>query len=271
MLRALFAVPFVALLAAQPVFADARMSVLVDVLKLAEATEILSGEGRDYAQELNEEMLEGQGGAGWQMQVDRIYDPLRMAEVVRVELEAEVQGEAIEEVIAFFASDLGTRIVGLENAARIAIQDADVEEAARARYAELSGGEDARLGLVTQYIDAGDMIDRNVTSAMNANLQFLRGLADGDAIEMSEEEMLSDVSGNIEETTADTTAWLYGYLLLAYHPLEDAELARYIAFAQTEAGQALNRALFDGFGAAYEDISYALGRAVALNMTGQDL
>jgi hypothetical protein len=60
-------------------------------------------------------------------------------------------------------------------------------------------------------------------------------------------------------------------MLMAYSPLEDAELETYITFAMTPAGQALNRALFTGFGKAYEDISYALGRAVALNMTAQDL
>ena len=54
-------------------------------------------------------------------------------------------------------------------------------------------------------------------------------------------------------------------------PLSDEEMAAYIAFARTEAGQALNRALFDGFGAAYEDISYALGRTVAHNMLAEEL
>ena len=44
----------------------------------------------------------------------------------------------------------------------------------------------------------------------------------------------------IAEITEDTTAWLYGYMLLAYSPLSDDELATYVAFAQTEAGQSLN-------------------------------
>jgi len=34
---------------------------------------------------------------------------------------------------------------------------------------------------------------------------------------------------------------------------------------------ALNRALFDGYGAAYAEISYALGRAIALNMVAEEL
>ncbi len=122
-----------------------------------------------------------------------------------------------------------------------------------------------------RYITTGDMLNRNVTSALNSNVQFLRGLAEGGAIEMSEDDILADVSGDLDATREDTASWLFGFLLLAYHPLDDTELEAYIAFSQSDAGQALNRALFNGFGAAYDDISYALGRAVALNMTTQEL
>jgi hypothetical protein len=235
--------PLLFVLSAVQAAADARMSVLIDVLRLPEAAQILAAEGLGYADTLNTEMLNGQGGAGWQVQVAAIYD----------------------------ASGLGAKIIGLENSARQAIQDPDVEEAARARYLALDGTDDARLARIERYIETGDMLNRNVASALNSNVQFLRGLADGDAIEMSEEDILADVSGDLEATQDDTKSWLFGFLLLAYHPLTDAELDSYITFSQTAAAQALNRALFDGFGTSYDGISYALGRAVALNMTAQEL
>lgn len=263
--------PIALFLAVGAAYADARLSVLVDVLKLPEAARILSDEGLDHAQELNEEMLGGEGGPGWQLQVERIYEPALMVELVRADLAEMLSPDEVEEITAFYASDLGARIIALENEAREAIQTPEVEEAARARYDSLRDTGDARLALITRIIDSGDMVTRNVTSAMNSNYQFLRGLVEGDAIEMSEDEILNDVSGDVEENTADTAAWLNGYLLLAYHPLSDAELETYIGFSESDAGRALNRALFSGFGKAYEDISYALGRAVALNMTSQDL
>lgn len=259
------------LFASSAAFADARMSVLVNVLELSEAAVILSEEGKGQAQDINLEMLDGQGGAGWAQQVSQIYSPARMVELVRAELEKELSGNALEQVITFFASSRGREIIALENAARRAIQDSDVEDAARARFAEVEGSDDARLGLIRKYIESGDMISRNVTSALNSNYQFLRGLAEGGAIEMTQEEMLEDAAGDIESSTRDTTQWLFGFLLLAYHPLSDDDLQAYIAFSETPAGQALNRALFEGFGKSYEDISYALGRAVALNMTAQEL
>ena len=273
-MRALLIWPLLMLLAG-PVFADARMTVLVDVLQLPEAAQVLRDEGLSQASELDADMLDGRGGVGWQMQVDAIYGTTLMVEAVRRALEDELQGPELEAeleaTIAFFVSDLGTKIVVLENSARAAIVNPDVEEAARARYAALDETDDARLALIRRFVESGDMINRNVTSAMNSNYQFLRGLVDGDAIEMGDDEILQDVAGDIDEITDDTVSWLYGYMLLAYHPLNDDELQRYLDFSETSAGQALNRALFDGFGRAYEDISYALGRAVALNMTAQEL
>ena len=70
---------------------------------------------------------------------------------------------------------------------------------------------------------------------------------------------------------SDTVDWLMGYLMLSYQPLDDVETARLVEFVKTSAGRALNAAIFDGFGTMYSDISYALGRAVALNMVGSDL
>ncbi|MFT6088573.1 MAG: hypothetical protein ACJARC_000242 [Sulfitobacter sp.] len=270
MMRLLFVTPLLWLLAA-PLWADARAQVMMDVLKIQEVAVILQTEGLDYAQTLNEEMLNGQGGPGWQLQVDAIYSPQRMTETLRGFLEAELQDDMREQTIDFFASGVGAQVITLENAARAAISDQDIENAARTKFAALEGSDDPRLARIAALIDSGDMIDRNVTAAMNSNYQFMRGLADGGAVDMTEQEMLAEVGEQQDEITEDTTGWLFGYLLLAYSPLDDAALDDYITFAQTKAGIALNRALFDGYGAAYAEISYALGRAVALNMVAEEL
>ena len=180
-------------------------------------------------------------------------------------------GQEREDVNSFFARGTGAQIIALENEARAAITDPEIEEAARARLSDLDGTADARLAQITALIDSGDMVERNVAAAMNSNFQFMRGMSDGDALQMTEAEMLADVTQQHDAVTEDTRSWLYSYLALAYSPLEDDALERYIAFSKTDAGRSLNRALFDGFGAAYEDVSYALGRAVALNMVAEEL
>lgn len=258
-------------LLALPVWADARTTVLVDVLRLGELAEILQREGLENAEQLDSDMLGGQGGPGWELQVRAIYSPERIVETVRTALEVALVGQEREDVISFFAQGTGAQIIALENEARAAITDPEIEDAARARLSDLDGTADARLAQITALIDSGDMVERNVAAAMNSNFQFMRGMSDGNALQMTEAEMLADVTQQHDAVSEDTRSWLYSYLALAYSPLEDDALERYIAFSKTDAGRSLNRALFDGFGAAYEDVSYALGRAVALNMVAEEL
>lgn len=271
MRRGLLVWPLLLTLWAGTAAAQAQMTVLVDLLRLTELANILREEGLVSARDLNEELLNGEGAAGWQVQIEAIYDPARIVESVRRGLNQTLNAQTLESAVDFFASDLGSRIVTLENTARRAIMDPDVESAARLRVAEARDTNDPRLAMIEGFVASSDMIERNVVTTMNSNFQYLRGLSDGDAIAMSEAEMLADVAGQEENIRDDTTGWLLGYMLMAYSPLNDAELQRYIEFSATPAGQALNSGLFDGFGRAYEDISYALGRAAALNMTAQEL
>jgi len=254
-----------------PLWADARHTVLMDVLQVRELSAILHDEGLSYGEDLNSDFLAGQGGPGWQMQISRIYASERIAEGIRTGLEAHLDGELLEDSIAFFGSELGQRIITLENSGRVALNDATVEQEARDRFVALTQSDPARHALISRMLDAGDLIDRNVTSAMNSNIQFLRGMVDGDAYEMTEDDILGEVASQRDALEADTIGWLGAFMVLAYSPLSDDDLSLYVAYSESPAGLALNRGLFAGFDPLYEDISYALGRAIALNMTGEEL
>lgn len=259
------------LMTALPVWAGARHTVLMDVLQIRELSRILHGEGLEFGASLNRDWLEGQGGDTWSQQVTRIYNPERISEGIRAGLEPALSGEVLEDAITFFASDLGARIITLENSARSALADPIIEEEARAQYATLEGTQDSRVVQIDRMINAGDLINRNVTSALNSNYHFMRALVDGDFIEMTEDEILSEVMAEREEIAADTSSWLGGFMMLAYSPLGIEELTAYADFSTTPAGKALNTGLFAGFDPLYEDISYALGRAMALNLTAEEL
>jgi hypothetical protein len=269
-MRPLLAACFV-VLSALPLWADARHTVLMDVLQIKNLSQILQAEGQSFGETLNTEWLNGQGGATWSGQVAQIYDPERISEGIRAGLEPAVNGDDLENVISFFASDLGTRIVTLENSARAALAIDEVEQEARTRFSQLQDGDDPRLSQINRMIDAGDLINRNVTSALNSNYQFLRALVDGDIYVMSDTEILEDVFAERDAIAADTLNWLGAFMLLAYSPLSLEELTTYADFAQTGAGKSLNTGLFAGFDPLYEDISYALGRAMALNMAAEEL
>ncbi|UWR23966.1 DUF2059 domain-containing protein [Sulfitobacter sp. S190] len=252
-------------------FADARHTVLMDVMRIDELSVILSGEGQVFADNLNTDWLAGQGGAGWQQFVDDIYDPAKIAEGIRAGIEPALEGAAVEEAIAFYATDLGQQVISLENSARAAMADPDIEAAARDAYTSVAGTDDPRIVQIDRMIAAGDLVNRNVTSALNSNYQFLRALVDGDVYALSDAEILEDVQSERDEITADTANWLGAFLLLAYSPLSLEDLTRYAEFAQSDAGMALNAGIFAGFDPLYADISYALGRALALNMTAEEL
>lgn len=248
---------------ATPVNAAPDAQTLYDVMRLDEVIAVMRDEGLAYGVEMDRDMLDGQGGVFWTRQVARIYEPARMADLVLVALNKGLSDAQTADCVAFFDTKLGQRILSLETSARVAMADAEVEQFARDTYASLKGSDDPRLATVTRFVTMNDLLERNVSGSMTASYAFLRGLVDGGASKLSDSEISADVWSQEAETRADTESWLYGFLLMAYQPLSDADLDAYLAFSATPSGQALNAALFDGFDAGYRDISHALGLLIA--------
>jgi hypothetical protein len=269
MLRA-FALASAALIWATGAMAQAQVSVAMDRLGIADMVEIMRVEGVDYAQTLNDEMLDGQGGPLWDTQLAGIYNAGRMIETVRGAL-ATIPDDHLRAINVFYGSDIGRQVISLELAARRAVMDTELETIARDAYAQAVQDNSPQVAQIQLLEQSGDMIERNVTGALTANYQFYLGMVDGNAFAMSEDEIIAEAWAQEDDIRTDTTSWLMGYLLLSYDPLDDDAFDAYLTFAQTPAGRALNSAIFEGFNAMYSDISYALGRAVALNMIGDDL
>ena len=270
MIRVL-AMAAVLILSSQSVMANARVTVLMDVLRISDVIEIMRSEGFAYAEELNADMLNGQGGAFWRAQIDQIYAAHPIAERVRTALETDLTPEQVEAAIAFFGSSEGTRIIELENAARRAMSDPTVEESARMLFDEQMAASDPMAKMVMEFIAANDLLERNVTGAMSSNVQFYMGLSDGRFIEDSETQIIEDVWAQQEVIHKDTEDWLNGFLFMAYSSLPEDVMKDYVAFSRSLDGQALNAALFDGFEEVYREVSYSLGRAIALNADGDEI
>ncbi len=244
---------------------------LVDLMGLPEVVEVMHEEGLDYGAALADEMLPRGASGQWPGTVARIYDPARMEETLREGFAASMSGTDPAPLIAFFESPGARRLVSLEISARRAMMDEDVEEAAREDYLARARDPDDRFLLVREFVETNDLVEANVTGALNSNFAFYRGLADAGALEMTEDEMLAEVWAQEEETRTDSREWLMGFLLLAYDPVAPELLEDYVALSQTDAGRAMNRALFAGFDPMYADISYALGLALAREMRATDL
>lgn len=264
---------FVAAFAVSPARAEDEVAALVAALEMPEILDVMREEGLKYGDELATEMFTGPGNAEWQGDVDAIYDASRLGKIFEARFAAELAGVDTAPMTAFFTSDLGRRVTTLEISARRAMLDQAVDDAARLALEEALAADDPRIGLVEDFIAAGDLVESNVAGGLNSNLAFYRGLVEGGALPygLSEEEMLADVWGQEGVIRADAEDWLLSYLFLAYQPLSDADLMAYTEFSRTEAGVALNRALFAAFDAMFIDVSFRLGQAAAKQMSGQEL
>ena len=250
-----------------------ELDTLFAALGLPEMIEIMREEGLAYGDDLAAEMLPGGPSPDWGMAVSVIYDAQMMYEEVRGAFDEALAGEDVAAMTAFFTSDLGRQIVELEVSARRALLDDAVEEAAYEHAALSAADETPRYLLVEEFIGTNGLIDSNVEGALNASYAFYMGLIDGGAmpIGVTAETALQDVWARESEIRMNTAEWAYAFLLMAYAPLSDEDLRAYIAFSATEAGEALNDALFLAFNGTFDDISRALGLASARFMQSQEL
>lgn len=255
---------------AVPVWANEAVDQLTKVMRLTEVAEILRDEGLRYGDVLDADMLGGEGGEYFRKRVAEIYATDRMVETMRHALSEEMSVAELSHSVTFFGSELGQTIVSLENSARRAFGDPTVEEMARNRASELDES-DPKYQLVIEYIEVNDLVAQNVQGGISSDFAFYRGLSTLSDVPRDDEAVLADLLEGREESEQETREWLFGFLLLAYQPLTEPEMRDNIDFSMTQAGQALNAALFKGFDTLYNSISFELGQAVAFEMTASDL
>lgn len=244
---------------------------MMEAMRIADTIEVMREEGRRYGEDVATEMLPGADTDSWQKTVMRIHDPERMRRLIRQGFETALTKAEMLEVVAFYNGDPGAEIVALEVAARRAFLDPGIEEQARARHAA-EDPEDSRLReQVDRMIADSDLIERNVAGAMNSTMMFYRGMMDGGELDMTQDDMLADLWSQEEAFRADSESWLGGFLLMAYDPLPEEDLDRYLSFWQSDTGRALNSGLFMAFDRMYEELSYLMGQAVAQHMQSEKL
>ncbi|HBV54613.1 MAG TPA: hypothetical protein DEF12_06195 [Rhodobacteraceae bacterium] len=254
---------------------QAPLRPLFDALRMSEMIAVMREEGLAHGMTLGAEMLPSDSSSEWRALLERLYDPTRMAAVVEAEFDQSFGSTDGAPLLAFFASDLGQLILGLELNARRAFLTDGAEEAARAHYRqeELAAltEANAKFEAISAYVRANDLVEMNVSGGLTASLRFYQGLAEGGALTMTEAEMVQDVWAGEEETRSDTKEWVHAFLGLAYRDLTTEEVAQYTALSETKAGKALNAALFAGFDQMYGEHSYSLGLALANKMRGETL
>lgn len=250
-----------------------EVALMLETLGVYDVLGIMAAEGEAAALTLEDEMFPGDGGAAWAAEASRLQSADRMTALFEEAFPVgDMTAEEVAQVTRFFEAEPGRSIAAAEIAGRRAFLDPATEEAANAAFREAVASADPRIDLLTGFIEANDLVERNVQGALNSNFAFYRGLADGEAfsVDMPEELMLSEVWGQEPQLRRDTIEWLYSFQLSAYSGLADGDIEAYTAFSETAAGQALNAALFRAFDAVFERLSYDLGVAAARFIAGED-
>lgn len=251
--------------------ADVRLTQLIDLLNLDAYVEIIRDEGLADFPQLAEGFIGGPADTVLIDQIVRIYDAERLRETVRLGMERSLTPEDIEAALLYVGSETGQRVATLELAARRAMSDPAVEEAAKDAWLRAPEEKPWLVARIGEVIAASDLVERNVAGALNSNLMFMQGMADGGGTDTPQDDMLSDVWSQEQAIRTDTEAWLGAYLLLAYQPLSQEDLETYIGFWATQPGKALNAAMFEAFNEMFDGISYATARVLALRMMSQEL
>ncbi len=249
---------------------DAEINTLFEAMRISELMGILRQEGIEQSSDLSDSMFPDRAAA-WSLVVSGIYDIPSLNKAFRDAFGAELANDDVSELIDFYTSEQGVRIVEQELSARTTLIDPIAEEAAIIAFADMVTGDPDRVERIEAFVAANDLVELNVMGGLNSSLAFYNGLADGDAFEMTQEEILSTVWGQEEEIRANSYEWLTAYLGLAFHLLDDADVDAYVDMSESEAGADLNRALFAGYDTIFSSISYAIGTAAAQFAMGEDI
>ena len=239
-----------------------RTRALLDLMRLDDLLGALRVEGLSYAQDYGMELLQKDPGPRFTAVADRIYDIESMRALMEESFAEALDPATLDAALDFFSSDFGARVIALETTARVAISDPSIEALARDAYIDVLGSDDPHLAAVRRFVDVNNLVERNTSGSLSATFQFFSGLSDAGFLDLTEREIIQEVWSKYDAIETDNEEWLFGLLLMAYRPLADGELDRYIAFFETPEGRQLNTALFDGFDEVLHVTSYALGRTI---------
>ena len=252
---------------------NTQAELLFDALGLPDIVDIMREEGVVCGAQIGTDLFPNQVSPAWRATVETIYDSAAMHASVEAAFIHALDNQDVTPMVAFFSSDLGKTLVSLEVSARQALLDDTVDQASKdvATVAKFNNTE--RFQLVDAFVQTNDLIEINVAGAMNSNVAFYMGLMAGGAMDeaLTQDQILNDVWDQAADIRANTSEWVYGFLLLAYDPVRGADLETYTAFSASNTGVALIGALFAAFDDMFDSKSFALGREAARVMAGQDL
>jgi len=191
------------------------------------------------------------------------FDAKALNDAVRTHVQANLSGKDIEAALVWLGSPLGERITGLEEAASTPPAVAEMQSMA-GRLA----GDKARVEKMKKLDVAVQATESNVRMVLN--MQVVITVAMTVSMEPDQQPSVDDILHEVNKNSALLRSMLEQQILLsflyAYRSLTDAELDRYIAFAESAAGKKYQMVTIEAVSGAMADAGRKLG-----SLLGEDM
>ena len=226
----LLSIAFTFLLAAQAVRAADRdrITAFLEVTGFDVALDSIALSAGDAPAMLG--MSEDDFGTLWQRTADDVFDVAQMQTMALDILEQTLSDELLSHAAEFYASDLGQRLVEVENAAHMLEDTTEKKDVGQALVTDWTQSGNARLGLFERMTQASGSIETSLAMHQELQVRFLLAASaagvlpfrlDEGALRALMKENEEEVAGLILESSLAGSAF-------TYRDFSDDELESYV-------------------------------------------
>ena len=226
----LLSIAFTFLLAAQAVRAADRdrITAFLEVTGFDVALDSIALSAGDAPAMLG--MSEDDFGTLWQRTADDVFDVAQMQTMALDILEQTLSDELLSHAAEFYASDLGQRLVEVENAAHMLEDTTEKKDVGQALVTDWTQSGNARLGLFERMTQASGSIETSLAMHQELQVRFLLAASaagvlpfrlDEGALRALMKENEDEVAGLILESSLAGSAF-------TYRDFSDDELESYV-------------------------------------------
>ena len=245
---------------------------LYEALHLNDIVDIIRAEGIEEANTTAGIYLKSRGQTGtFSADIDNLYDFTNLSTLILDGISSRLTEKDAEVALVFYSGVLGKNIAELEASARLAISDKAVEFMAIETAKSASSKDSKRIEMLKKNMEELELVEHNMKGAFASQYGFLTTLSRAGDIKLSQDQILSMLSGSEEDLRKDVSDWIMGYSYMAYKTLIDDELELYFDFLMSPSGKALNSVLFAVFNDLSVQTASALGELIALSREARDL
>ncbi len=169
-------------------------------------------------------------GADWTRLSQEVFDKDMMRGMALEIMEAALSNALLDHGAAFYASDLGQRLVAVENAAHLD-ESAETEAEGRNLVIAMAERGDARLDLLRRLNTAVDPQDIGLKAVQEVQVRFLMAAAASGVYDMDlgEDELRAVMKAGEAELKAVLDSSALAGAAVTYRDFTDAEISAYIA------------------------------------------